>query len=360
MRAVGRRACYRRCDATLQRDGVDRAVACAGVRRRPLVPPVLAARLVAPGPRRRDDPLPAATDGRRGGAVKALVGRTSDLGGGLVVRRVLPQRAQRAVGPFVFFDHFGPVTLPPGAGDVGPHPHIGLATVTYLFDGGFLHRDSLGTVQEIEPGAVNWMSAGRGVVHSERAPAAGAGRARPLHGLQLWVALPRELADGEPTFQHVPRAAIPELRRDGAKVRVLVGDAFAARSPVQAASPTLYLDVALAAGATFVAGALAEEVAVYAASDGLSIGAAELPPATMAVLAPGDVVSCAKDARFAVIGGARIDPVLMWWNFVARDPARLAAAAKRWRDGGFEPVPGDDERVAMPPFSPPRPTPERP
>jgi len=290
--------------------------------------------------------------------VKRLDARVSELADGLMVRRVLPQRARRAVGPFVFFDHFGPVEVRAGAGDVGPHPHIGLATATYTFEGGFVHRDSLGTEVEITPGAVNWMSAGCGVVHSERAPRDGDGRAaaRRLHGLQLWVALPRELKESVPSFQHVPKEQIPTAVVSGARVRVLVGEAFGLCSPVRAASPTLYLDVELAAGATCAAGALAQEVAIYAPADALLVNGEELTPTTMAVLEPNDVVNTAPGrtapTRFVVIGGATIEPVRMWWNFVARDPQALEAAARRWESGGFDPVPGETERVAMPPFTP--------
>jgi redox-sensitive bicupin YhaK (pirin superfamily) len=288
--------------------------------------------------------------------VKRLDARVSDLADGLVVRRVLPQRVRRAIGPFVFFDHFGPVEVAAGAGDVGPHPHIGLATVTYTFEGGFVHRDSLGTEIEITPGAVNWMSAGRGVVHSERAPRGADGRAaaRRLHGLQLWVALPRELADSEPSFQHVPKEQIPTVAVGGAHVRVLVGEALGVRSPVHAASPTLYLDVELESQASFAAGALAQEVAIYAPNDALLVNGEELAPTTMAVLDAGDVVGApqrADRARFVVIGGATIEPVRMWWNFVARDTAAIEAAARRWESGGFQAVPGESERVAMPPFT---------
>jgi redox-sensitive bicupin YhaK (pirin superfamily) len=286
--------------------------------------------------------------------MKVLTPRISELTAGLVVRRLLPQRAQRAVGPFVFFDHFGPVLLPAGAGDVGPHPHVGLATVTYLFAGGFVHRDSLGSVQEIRPGAVNWMSAGRGIVHSERAPADDGVGARPLHGLQLWVALPRELAESVPSFQHVPREAIPSVGLPGAAVRVLIGEALGVRSPVHAASPTLYLDVDLAAGGRLDVAALAEEVAIYAPVDELRVGKTVLPAATMAVLEAGDVVTSEAAAKLVVIGGARIEPVEMWWNFVARDRAALAAAARRWHDGGFDAIPGEHERVPMPHFPEPR------
>ena len=297
--------------------------------------------------------------------------RTHDLAGGFQVRRVLPAAAQRAVGPFVFFDHFGPVTLPAEMdSDVGPHPHIGLATVTYLFEGRMAHRDSLGTVCEIEPGAINWMTAGRGIVHSERTPAALRGQPRAMHGLQLWVALPPELEQCEPAFQHVGTEDIPECLVDGAepvvhgggqpgapgagvKVRVLVGEAFGARSPVRAASPTLYLDLQLPAGARWTLPALAEQQALYAPTGVLRIDGAELPAQTMAVLPTGTPVLLETSAptRCVLIGGAALPkPPAMWWNFVASDRALIEAAAARWEAGGFDAIPGEADRIAMPAF----------
>ena len=178
-----------------------------------------------------------------------LRARAKDLGGGLMVRRLLPSHPRQGVGPFVFFDHFGPITAQPDDNfDVRPHPHIGLATVTYLFDGAMLHRDSLGSVQRIEPGAINWMTAGRGIVHSERTPPDLRGQPHPMHGLQLWAALPKAHEECEPAFAHTPAAAIPEWRGDGVRVRVLIGEAFGARSPVKTFAPTLYLDVVAARG----------------------------------------------------------------------------------------------------------------
>ena len=282
--------------------------------------------------------------------------RTHDLAGGFQVRRVLPAAAQRAVGPFVFFDHFGPVTLPAEMdSDVGPHPHIGLATVTYLFEGRMAHRDSLGTVCEIEPGAINWMTAGRGIVHSERTPAALRGQARPMHGLQLWVALPAEEEQCEPAFQHVGAAEIPECAVDGmgtdVKVRVLVGEAFGARSPVRAASPTLYLDLQLTAGARWTLPALAEQQALYAPTDALRIDGHDLPPQTMAVLPAGAPVrlETTTATRCVLIGGAALPtPPAMWWNFVASDRALIEAAAARWEAGGFDAIPGETDRIPMP------------
>jgi redox-sensitive bicupin YhaK (pirin superfamily) len=305
--------------------------------------------------------------------------RIHDLAGGFQVRRVLPAAAQRAVGPFVFFDHFGPVTLAAETdSDVGPHPHIGLATVTYLFEGRMAHRDSLGTVCEIQPGAVNWMTAGRGIVHSERTPADLRGQARALHGLQLWVALPAADEQCAPAFQHVAAQEISECTVDGAgavvtgsaqedvsvrtqaggmpsgvKVRVLVGEAFGARSPVRAASPTLYLDLQLPAGARWTLPPLAEQQALYAPTDALRLDGAELPPQTMAVLPAGTPVllETAAPTRCVLIGGAALPkPPAMWWNFVASDRALIEAAAARWEAGGFDAIPGETGRIAMPAF----------
>ncbi len=284
--------------------------------------------------------------------MQLLQPRLSALADGLEVRRVLPQRVRRSVGPFVFFDHFGPVTLPVGAdSDVGPHPHIGLATVSYLFEGGFLHRDSLGTEQEIAPGAINWMNAGRGIVHSERTPAAERGRARRLHGLQLWVALPREHEESAPTFQHVPAGSLPVVAGSGARVRVLVGQAFGVSSPVRVLHPTLYLDVELDAGARWELPALAAELALYTPFGPLEVNGEPLPQATMAVVDGPTTVVAREATRFVALGGAVLDgPRAMWWNFVASEPARLEAAARSWAAGGFDAIPGDPERVTMPPF----------
>ncbi len=285
--------------------------------------------------------------------MQRLQARNSDLSSGLRVRRLLPQLARRSVGPFVFFDHFGPVTLAPEAdSDVGPHPHIGLATVTYLFDGRFVHRDSLGTVQEIAPGAINWMSAGRGIVHSERAPADERGLSRRLHGLQLWVALPSELEDSDPSFQHAPAEALPTLEVAGARVRVLVGEAFGARSPVRTASPTLYLDVELPAGANWPLPALADELALYSPLEALELSGEPLAARQLAVLDGATRVRAQHPTRVVVIGGAALGPRRMWWNFVATTRERIERAAELWESGGFESIAGDDERIAMPRYDP--------
>lgn len=279
--------------------------------------------------------------------------RITDLAGGLQVRRVLPVAARRSVGPFVFFDHFGPVTLAADADtDVGPHPHIGLATVTYLFEGAFLHRDSIGTVQEVTPGAINWMTAGSGIAHSERTPDAQRGQVRRLHGLQLWVALPLGTEQGEPAFQHVTAEDIPQRVIEGATLRLLVGEAFGLRSPVRAASPTLYLDIELPAGVPWTLPRLGEEMAVYSPTECIELGGEMLPAGEMALVtgAEGAVLRAALPARVVVVGGAPLEaPRMMWWNFVASDRALIERAAERWAAGGFDPIPGETGGLLMPP-----------
>ncbi len=290
-----------------------------------------------------------------------LAGHAKDLGGGFTVRRLLPAARQRSVGPFVFFDHFGPVSEVPGVNhDVRPHPHIGLATVTYLFDGAMMHRDSLGTEQRIEPGAINWMSAGRGIVHSERRPDDLRDQHYVNHGLQLWVALPREREDDPPSFSHTPAQAIPQISLGDAEIRVLVGEAFGATSPVAAASRTLYLDVMLPAGGTLELPALAPELAVYSVLGVLRANGSAITEGSMAVLAPGLSVTLAADraCRFAVIGGEPLDgPRHMWWNFVSSSKERILQASADWEARRMAGVPGDPERTPLPPapFTPAQP-----
>jgi hypothetical protein len=287
-----------------------------------------------------------------------LTGHLTELPGGMQVRRLLPAAAARAVGPFVFFDHFGPVTLPPALdSDVGGHPHIGLATVTYLFEGAMLHRDSLGTEQLIEPGAINWMHAGHGIVHSERTPPALRGQARPLHGLQLWVALPPGQTGTPPSFQHVAATDIPEQAAPGARLRLLVGEWQGLKSPVRTVWPTLYLAVDLEPGAALQLPALQaphDQWALYAPQAGLTVDGQPLPPQRMRLLdatqAP-RLVAGAEGARAVLVGGQALPQLpRMWWNFVAYDRSELAEAARRWEQGGFDPIPGETQRVAAPPW----------
>jgi redox-sensitive bicupin YhaK (pirin superfamily) len=280
--------------------------------------------------------------------------RDRDLGGGFTVRRLLPAFPRQAVGPFVFFDHFGPVTTHPGDNhDVRPHPHIGLATVTYLFEGAMMHRDTLGSVQRIEPGAINWMTAGRGIVHSERAPEDLRGTTHVAHGLQLWAALPQAHEEADPGFHHTPAAALPLVSPSGHRIRVLIGDAFGATSPVATFAPTLYLDLALTAGivldlppatATF-------ERAIYSVDNPLVIDGEEVPAWTMAVVAPGVAASLTapRGARCAVIGGEPLDgPRFLWWNFVSSRRERIEQAKEDWAQQRMGAIAGEHEWIPLP------------
>jgi redox-sensitive bicupin YhaK (pirin superfamily) len=290
-----------------------------------------------------------------------LTGHEKDLGGGFVVRRLLPAMQRRNVGPFIFFDHFGPVVETPNDNhDVRPHPHIGLSTVTYLFDGAMMHRDSIGNAQVIEPGAINWMTSGRGIVHSERKPDHLRASSYPVHGLQLWTALPIAHEEDEPSFVHTPADAIPDVSLGKARVRVLVGGAFGVMSPVKAHSQTLYLDVMLDAGGSIELPPLVAEMAIYPVKGDVVIDAATLPVRTMATLRAGEStkVNAQGAARFVVVGGEPLDaPRHMWWNFVSSRKERIIAASEDWKAMRMGRVPGDDEFIPLPPvaFTPPEP-----
>ncbi len=279
-------------------------------------------------------------------------GRTRDLGGGFLVRRLLPAFPRQGVGPFVFFDHFGPITVRPEDNfDVRPHPHIGLATVTYLFEGAMLHRDSLGSVQRIEPGAINWMTAGRGIVHSERRPPDLANGPYTNHGLQLWAALPHADEETEPTFTHTAAAAIPAWSEDGNALRLLIGEAFGRRSPVATFMPTLYLDVTAQAGATLRLPASFGERAVYPVDESLEVDGATVPPHTMAFLATDEdaTIAAPAGARYVVIGGAPLDGTrFMWWNYVSSSRERIERAKDDWRAQRMGHVPGETELIPLP------------
>lgn len=279
-------------------------------------------------------------------------GHDKDLGGGFLVRRLLPAAQKQSVGPFVFFDHFGPVTLQPGeTHDVRPHPHIGLATVTYLFDGAIMHRDSLGCVQRIAPGAINWMTAGRGIVHSERAPEDLKDKRYVNHGIQLWAALPRDQEEAAPSFEHTAAEAIPSLTQGGTAVRVLVGEAFGERSPVRALSPTVYLDIQLAANTAFELPPLAQELAVYPVDGDITIDGEAMATHTLALLAPGSAVNllAAAPTRLMVIGGEPLDGHrFIWWNFVSSRKERIMEASLDWEADAMGEVPGEVERIPLP------------
>jgi len=268
------------------------------------------------------------------------------------VQRVLPAFPNKMVGPFIFFDHFGPVSFAEGKGaDVRPHPHIGLATVTYLFEGAMIHRDSLGTVQRIEPGDVNWMTAGRGIVHSERSPAGERVAGQRLHGLQTWVALPRAHEQAEPSFSHQPKAALPVIELPGARMRLLVGSAFGKKAPTPTYSPIFYLVVEMAGGAVIEVPPEHEERGVFAVDGELSVEEEIVQPHHLAVLPAGEAVRIrsAKSARLVLLGGAKMDgDRVIWWNFVASSRELIDAASARWRDQGFPPVPGETEFIPLP------------
>ena len=283
-----------------------------------------------------------------------LTGHEKDLGGGpMVRRRLLPALPRRSLGPFVFFDHFGPVTVEPSSHfHVRPHPHIGLAMVTYLFEGAMLHRDSLGSRQQIEPGAINWMTAGRGIVHSERRPEALATRSYVNHGIQLWAALPLAHEEVAPSFVHTPAAAIPELQLGGATVRVLIGAALGQTSPVATLCPTLYLDVRLSACSTLDLPPLAQELAVYAVEGDVQIDGETVAACTLAVLEPGASVrlhSASAPVRLVVLGGAALDaPRHIWWNFVSSRKERIVQAADDWEPQRLGQVPDETESIPLP------------
>jgi hypothetical protein len=282
-----------------------------------------------------------------------LKGKTRELGDGFRVARVLPQAGQRTVGPFVFFDYFGPVDFPPGKGiDVRPHPHIGLATITYLFEGSQVHRDTLGNDQEILPGDVNWMTAGRGIAHSERTEPEVRARGHRLHGIQSWVGPPKANEEDAPSFQHVAKAALPVLERDGAILRVVTGKAYGLTSPVRVPMEIFYVDAQLKAGSTIalpdgyaergamvVGGTVEAGGAVHGDGDMILFDAAE-----------DAAITARQDARVMLLGGAPLDGERhVWWNFVSSSKDRIERAKRDWTEGRFGKIPGDDiEFIPLP------------
>lgn len=279
-----------------------------------------------------------------------------DLGEGFTVRRALPHPGHRAVGPFVFLDEMGPHDFAPGQGlDVRPHPHIGLSTLTYLFDGEITHRDSLGVVRSILPGAVNWMTAGRGIVHSERTGDAPRATGQRLWGLQAWIALPDHAEDSAPAFDHHPADTLPSLTQDGARRTLIAGAAFGAVSPVAVASPLFYIDIEAEDGATVHLPADHPERAIYIAAGTIEVDGAQHEAGRLLILAPGAArFTTHGPTRAVLLGGESVGPRHLWWNFVASTPGRIARAADDWRDGKFATVPGESELIPLP-DGPPRP-----
>lgn len=272
--------------------------------------------------------------------------------GGFFVRRALPSLEARTVGPFIFFDQMGPADLPAGTGiDVRPHPHIGLATLTWLVDGQIMHRDSLGYEQPIRPGEVNWMTAGNGIVHSERTPDDVRAAGHTLFGLQVWMALPKDKQEIDPSFEHYGADAMPKLKVGDADVTIVAGDAWGERSPVAVYSRTLYADVKIPEGGSFTVPADHEERALYVVTGSVQLGEEEIGEATMVVLREGEdvTVEAPAGAHLALIGGDTLDaPRRLWWNFAHTDIAKIEEAKERWKNGGFDPVPGETEFIPLP------------
>ena len=277
-----------------------------------------------------------------------ITGKAHDLGDGFFVTRLLPQIARRSIGPFVFFDYFGPVDFAPCKGiDVRPHPHIGLATVTYLFDGSQMHRDTLGTVQEIKPGDVNWMTAGRGIAHSERTGAEVRASGHRMHGIQSWVGLPQADEEAPPEFHHVGVADLPEREESGVTLRLIAGTAFGLTSPVKTFSPIFYADARFAPGGALHYSAEHEERAFLVIEGEVQTGDVEVHgPGAMLALEAGEEVTLYADgpARVMLLGGAKLDGERhIWWNFVASSRERIERAKQEWKEGKFGLIPGDDK-----------------
>lgn len=290
------------------------------------------------------------------GVETVIVPRASDLGG-FEVRRALPSSQRKMVGPFIFLDQMGPAVFTPGRGiDVRPHPHINLATVTYLFEGEILHRDSLGTRQPIRPGEVNWMIAGRGIVHSERTAPEVKARSSRVSGLQTWVALPAHAEETDPAFTHHGEAELPLIQDTGASVRLIAGSLYGKRSPVRTLSDLFYAHAELAARAALPLDAEHEERAVYTLTGEVEIGGQRFAAGQLLVFRPGDRITIkATDARarLMLVGGAALDgPRHIWWNFVSSRKERIQQASADWKAGRFPVVPGDEKEFIPLPDQP--------
>ena len=296
---------------------------------------------------------PVCSRGPETSAIATVIdARPRDLGG-FTVWRVLPSEARRLVGPFVFFDHMGPADLAPGQGlDVRPHPHIGLATVTYLFDGEIVHRDSLGSHQPIRPGDINWMTAGRGIVHSERTGAEARRAGSRLHGLQLWVALPLEHEETEPAFHHHSAGSLPSLELSGARIRILAGSAYGEKSPVKTFSPLFYAEAALPAGCDLAVPSEHEQRAAYVVDGAVTCGNERAERSRMLVFAKGAkaTLHATVEARIVLLGGAPLQGERhIWWNFVSSSKERIERAKYDWKEGRFPRVPSDEaEFIPLP------------
>lgn len=271
---------------------------------------------------------------------------------GLTVNRVWPTPRRRLIGPFIFLDHMQPVSLPAGQGlDVPPHPHIGIATVTYLFEGELMHADSLGVRQRIRPGELNWMTAGRGITHAERTPDAERAVASWLHGTQAWVALPRMAESGDPSFEHVGADDLPLIETDGARLRLIAGQAFGAAAPVATASKLFYVDARLNAGATITLAPELGERGIYIVDGAIEIDGRVFEAGRMLALANARdcEIRATTEARLMLLGGESLDGDReIWWNFVASDRAVIDKARSDWAEQKFPKVPGDDDFMPLP------------
>ncbi len=271
--------------------------------------------------------------------------------GGFSVRRLMPSDQLRSVGPFIFFDHIGPARFPQGAGiDVRPHPHIGLATITYLFDGRILHRDNLGNVQAIKPATINWMTAGKGIVHSERTPPEERDTEHSTHGLQLWIALPQEQEETEPDFIHYEADRFIRQEMGKATVRVLIGDAYGIRSPVRTFSPTLYVEASLEKGAAIVLPQGSEERAVYVVSGSVQVQGATIDEHSLAVFDQSPLIklTAEQETRLVIIGGQPLGKRIVWWNLVASRRELIDKAKASWKEGRYPKIPGETEFIPLP------------
>ena len=280
-----------------------------------------------------------------------IVPRARDLGG-FEVRRALPATKRQMVGPFIFFDQMGPAEFLTGEGiDVRPHPHIGLATITWLIDGQIMHRDSLGSAQLIRPGEVNWMTAGQGIAHSERTPDALRRRTSTLAGLQSWVALPANREETAPSFTHHPADALPVISDHGLRTVLIAGTGWGARSPVETFSDMVYADATLSAGTVLPLPNEHEDRAVYLLSGDIEIAGDRFRPGSLLVFRPGDpiAVRAIGVSRLLVLGGATLEGSRhIWWNFVSSSKDRIEQAKADWQAGRFDAVPGDDEFIPLP------------
>ncbi len=281
-----------------------------------------------------------------------VVPRVRDLGDGFNVRRALPHGRRQMVGPFIFFDQMGPVQMVAGQGmDVRPHPHIGLATVTYLFDGRIMHRDSEGNALAIEPGAMNLMTAGRGIAHSERTPDAQRRNGQSVFGIQSWIALPRDREETDPSFQHFDATVLPQVADTGFTARVIAGSMFGKSSPVGMLSDWFYAEVVLEAGASIPLDADHEERAIYVADGEVEIAGDRFEAARMLIFRPGDriTVRALRPARLMLLGGTALEgPRYIWWNFVSSRKERIEQAKADWKSGRFDPVPDETEFIPLP------------